>query len=135
MFKYLKTKPCLGLLPCEPPTSQLHARTELMIHFPMSPRSSFICRFLIPLLPPVYNLSFYTIFPLISASRILISYIIGIKLLPYFSVLLLLCLCGSEFETYCLCRSILPSFSSHIHIHTTLLYCNTAEAKVYLGSH
>ena len=67
----MKTKPCLGLLPCEPPTSQLHARTEFMIHFPLSPRSSFICRFLIPLLPPVYTLSFYTIFLLISASRTL----------------------------------------------------------------
>lgn len=116
------------------PASQRHARTEFIIHFPSSSRSYFVCRFVIPLLPPVYTLFVYTIFPPISTRRTLTSYTIGIKLLPYFSVLLLLCLCGSEFETYCLCHSILPPFSSHIHIHTTLLYCDTAETKVYLGS-
>jgi len=132
----LKTKPCLGLLPCEPQRSQLRGRTEFMIHFPLSPLSYFFfCKFIIARLPPVYTYSFYTIFPLISASRAVIIYIMSLKLLPYFSVFLLLCLCRSEFETYCLCRSILPPFSSHIHIHTTLLYCTTAEAKIYLGSY
>ena len=101
--KNLKTKPCLGFLPCEPPASQLHARTEFMIHFPLSARSYFF------LSTPIPSTRFFL---LISASSTVISHIIGIKLRPYFSVFLLLCLCRSEFEIYWLCRSTLPSFPS-----------------------
>jgi len=83
------------------------------VHDPLSIVSSI-------LLFSVYTYSFYTIFPLISASSTVISHIIDIKLLPYFSVFLLLCLCRSEFETYRLCRSILPSFPSQ---SISILHC------------